>query len=101
DVPCSNTGVIQRRVDVRWRLSPHEIERITELQLSILENAAQAVKQGGRLVYSTCSIETEEDSGLIARFLARHPDFKLDREHLALPCREKADGAYAALLIRA
>ena len=54
DVPCSNTGVIQRRVDVRWRLTPEEIRRLAALRKTILENASHAVKPGGRLVYSTC-----------------------------------------------
>lgn len=101
DVPCSNTGVIRRRVDVRWRISQGEIERLSDIQLQILCNAAKAVKSGGRLVYSTCSIEEEEDSKVIAKFLEKHPDFKLAGDHLALPFLEHADGAYAALLIRA
>lgn len=101
DVPCSNTGVIQRRVDVRWRLTPKEISRLADIQLLILEQAAASVKAGGRLVYSTCSIDREEDRDVIDRFLAVHPDFTFQKEQLALPFREMSDGAYAALLIRA
>lgn len=101
DVPCSNTGVIQRRVDVRWRISPKEIERLSGIQLQILCNAAQAVKRGGRIVYSTCSIEREEDAEVVSRFLEKNKDFTLVKDHLALPFLEHADGAYAALLIRA
>ncbi len=99
DVPCSNTGVIQRRVDVRWRLTPAEIRRLAALQRMILENASLAVKPGGRLVYSTCSIDAEEDGLLVRDFLQNHPEWTLKEEKLILPHEEKSDGAYAALLI--
>lgn len=99
DVPCSNTGVIQRRVDVRWRMTPAEIRRLAALQKSILENASRAVKPGGRLVYSTCSIDAEEDGLLVRDFLRNHPEWTLKEEKLILPHQEKSDGAYAALLI--
>ncbi len=100
DVPCSNTGVLQRRVDARWRLEPGEIARLAVLQGSILEQAAAAVKPGGRLVYSTCSIDHEEDRAVVDAFLAQHPEFCFEEDYLALPHREKADGAYAARLRR-
>ena len=99
DVPCSNTGVIQRRVDGRWRLTPVEIRRLAALQKTILENASRAVKPGGRLVYSTCSIDAEEDGLLVRDFLQNHPEWTLKEEKLILPHEEKSDGAYAALLI--
>ncbi len=101
DVPCSNTGVMQRRVDVRWRLSGEEFERITELQLQLLENASHAVAPGGRLVYSTCSIEPEENSKLVQRFLDQNSDWKFEKDHLQFPSKDKTDGAYAARLVRA
>jgi len=99
DVPCSNTGVFRRRVDVRWRLQPDDITRLTKTQTSILENALPCLKPGGRLVYSTCSIEAEENSDLIANFLASHPELSLEKEHQALPQTDGTDGAYAALLV--
>ena len=99
DVPCSNTGVIQRGVDVRWRLTPEEIRRLAALQKTILENASHAVKPGGRLVYSTCSIDAEVDGLLVRDFLQYHPEWTLKEEKLILPHEEKSDGAYAALLI--
>jgi 16S rRNA (cytosine967-C5)-methyltransferase len=98
DVPCSNTGVIRRRVDVRWRLQPDEIEKITRTQRRILENALPCLKPGGRLVYSTCSIEAEENSGIIESFLRDHPECALLATRESLPFRDGADGAYAALL---
>ncbi len=101
DVPCSNSGVLQRRVDARWRLEEKEFARLSALQGRILEQAAAAVKPGGRLVYSTCSIDREEDRDVVDAFLATHPDFVFEEEYLAMPHREQADGAYAARLRRA
>lgn len=101
DVPCSNSGVLQRRVDARWRLQPHEFERLAALQSSILEQASAAVAPGGRLVYSTCSIDAQEDRSVVDAFLARHPEFEFVQDYLALPHIEQADGAYAALIRRA
>lgn len=70
DAPCSNTGVIRRRPDVKWRLNPQDITKITDLQYTLLERALAFVAPGGRLVYSTCSIEWEENEGVVDRFLA-------------------------------
>lgn len=98
DVPCSNTGVIRRRVDVRWRLQQPDIARIAETQRKILENALPCLKKGGRLVYSTCSIEPEENQAQVAAFLADHPELTLETEVTALPFRDGTDGAYAARL---
>ncbi len=98
DVPCSNTGVLQRRVDARWRLSPKELSHLVSTQLSIAEHAMQAVRPGGRFVYSTCSIEPEENEETVRHLLANHPGWSLVRQQLILPHRENTDGAYAALL---
>ncbi len=100
DVPCSNSGVLQRRVDARWRLKLEEFERLAELQGAILSSACEAVRPGGRLVYSTCSIDFQEDRAVVNAFLSAHPEFSLVKDYLALPHREQADGAYAALLQR-
>lgn len=100
DVPCSNTGVLQRRVDARWRLDEGEIARLAALQKTLLQCASDAVRPGGRIVYSTCSIDRDEDRAVVEHFLAGNPDFELVDEYLALPHREHADGAYAALLRR-
>lgn len=98
DVPCSNTGVFRRRVDVRWRLRPADITELTTLQRRILENALPCLKPGGRIVYSTCSIEAEENEDLIAAFLADYPEFHHAGSRQALPQRDGSDGAYAARL---
>jgi 16S rRNA (cytosine967-C5)-methyltransferase len=98
DVPCSNTGVVRRRVDVRWRIQPQDIERLVVTQRLILENSAECVAAGGRLVYSTCSIDEEENGGVVKAFLADHPEWKLVDERVVLPFRDGTDGAYAARL---
>ncbi len=99
DVPCSNTGVIRRRVDVRWRLRPDEFVEMQRAQLAITESCLPYLKPGGRLVYSTCSLEPEENRGVVDLLLERHPD-KLILEETAesLPWRDGFDGAYAARL---
>jgi 16S rRNA (cytosine967-C5)-methyltransferase len=98
DAPCSNTGVLRRRVDLRWRIRPEEIERLSPTQLEILNQAAPRLKPGGTLIYSTCSLEPEENSDLVQRFLATHPQFRLERERQLLPFTDRVDGAYVATL---
>lgn len=100
DVPCSNTGVIRRRVDVRWRLQPDDLAAIAITQRRILAHALPCLKPGGRLVYSTCSIEDEENAGLVSAFLRDHPELTLAATRQALPFRDQTDGAFAALLVR-
>jgi 16S rRNA (cytosine967-C5)-methyltransferase len=101
DAPCSNTGVMRRRVDLRWRIQPAEIERLRAAQLDLLQQAATQVKPGGVLVYSTCSLEPEENGEVVKQFLNEHADFKLESEHELLPFADQVDGAYVAKLIRA
>ena len=98
DVPCSNTGVLRRRVDARWRLQPGQIEKLAATQRQILEHALPCLKPGGRLVYSTCSLEPEENEGQIGSFLDAHPSWELLASCQVLPYRDGCDGAYAALL---
>lgn len=98
DVPCSNSGVLQRRVDARWRFSPEELVHLTAAQFQIAKHAMQAVKPGGRFVYSTCSIEPEENNEMVQKLLAASPGWALAEERLILPHREHTDGAYCALL---
>ena len=100
DAPCSNSGVFRRRVDARWRLTPAELKHLAATQLAIALNALQAVRPGGRLVYSTCSIEHEEDEAVVQQLLQARPDCRLEQDFLALPHRVQADGAYAALILR-
>ena len=75
DVPCSNMGVIARRPESIYRLTPESINEIAELQYKILENASTALAPGGRIVYATCSPDPAETTRVIARFLKAHPEF--------------------------
>ncbi len=97
DVPCSNTGVMRRRVDVRWRLQPRDIDALVTTQRAIAANTVPCLKPGGRLVYSTCSIETEENDQQVAAILTDHPQLRLVATRQALPHRDHTDGAFAAL----
>jgi 16S rRNA (cytosine967-C5)-methyltransferase len=100
DAPCSNTGVMRRRVDLRWRLCPEEIRRLRTAQAELLRRAAPLLKPGGTLVYSTCSLEPEENGELVDEFLREHPGFKLERARELLPFVEGVDGGYVARLKR-
>jgi len=75
DVPCSNMGVIARRPESVYRMTPESINEVAELQFKILENASTALAPGGRLVYATCSPDPTETTRVIARFVKAHPEF--------------------------
>ncbi|MDB6121977.1 MAG: hypothetical protein JWQ71_970 [Pedosphaera sp.] len=100
DAPCSNTGVMRRRVDLRWRIRAEEIERLRETQLELLRRAAPRLKPNGTLVYSTCSLEPEENGEVIKQFLGEHSDFELKNERQLMPFVDEVDGAYIARLRR-
>jgi 16S rRNA (cytosine967-C5)-methyltransferase len=100
DAPCSNTGVLRRRVDLRWRLKPSDVVRLAQTQTNLLEKAVLRLKAAGTILYSTCSLETAENQEVVKKFLTAHPDFKLDSERELWPFREGTDGAYVARLIR-
>ena len=85
DAPCSGTGVIGRRPDIKWRLRKSDIKRMANLQKSILKNISNYLKPGGKLVYSTCSLEKEENQDVIDHFLKYRSDFELIRTHSILP----------------
>ena len=99
DAPCSNSGVMRRRLDVRWRLSLQEIKSLTEQQVAILKENANLLKPGGRLVYSTCSLEPEENHQIVAQFLEENTSFQMVEEKQLTPFEHGVDGAYAAKLI--
>jgi 16S rRNA (cytosine967-C5)-methyltransferase len=100
DAPCSNTGVMRRRVDLRWRIRPEEIERLRTTQLQLLRNAAILLKSGGILVYSTCSLEPEENREVVEQFLREQNGFELDRERELLPFADGVDGAFVARFVK-
>jgi 16S rRNA (cytosine967-C5)-methyltransferase len=78
DAPCTGTGVLSKRADLRWRRDEEDIAYCTELQERLLKSAAKKVKKGGRLVYSTCSLEEEENMNQVEKFLDEHDHFELD-----------------------
>jgi 16S rRNA (cytosine967-C5)-methyltransferase len=96
DTPCSNTGVIRRRIDVRWRLAPDEFQVMQEKQIAILKRIAPLLKKEGTLVYSTCSIEPEENMQIVKRAEAEIPGLRFVESRQSLPFRDAMDGAFAA-----
>jgi 16S rRNA (cytosine967-C5)-methyltransferase len=98
DVPCSNSGVMRRRIDVRWRWKAEDLQALLEIQKNILWQVSKHIKQGGRIVYSTCSIDRNENEEIIKNFLANHPNFRLIQEQTYFPPDSQSDGSYCALL---
>jgi 16S rRNA (cytosine967-C5)-methyltransferase len=87
-------------VDLRWRIRPSEIQRLRATQLDLLRQAAALLKPGGTLVYSTCSLEPEENGEVMDEFLRVHPEFELERTRELLPFADSVDGSYVARLRR-
>lgn len=87
DAPCSGLGVLRRKPDARWHKEQKEIDALPELQLEILKSAAEAVKPGGVLVYSTCTIERSENQAVVEAFLRGNPAFQLEKTGSFLPCQ--------------
>ena len=101
DAPCSGLGTLRRDPDIKWRRSPDEFAALASLQLQILSCAAAVVRTGGRIVYSTCSSEPEENDEVVERFLAAHPGFRHSPlEFPAAPELVGADGYFRTLPFR-
>ncbi|MDO5318119.1 MAG: transcription antitermination factor NusB [bacterium] len=100
DAPCSNTGVLRRRPDARWRWDADHLKQLIGLQAQILADAATRVAPGGLLVYSTCSNEPEENGEQIAAFLASHPEFSEVARRESVPFESGHDGAFACAMER-
>ncbi|UCG46788.1 MAG: methyltransferase domain-containing protein [Phycisphaerales bacterium] len=101
DAPCSNTGVLARRVEARHRISPKAITRSTKTQLRLLAKAEKMLRPGGRICYTTCSIQKNENANLVRDFISRSPRLELTYEKLMLPSAERFDhdGGYVALIL--
>ncbi len=100
DAPCSNTGVMRRRIELRWRIRPEEIQRLRTLQLELLRQAAPLLKPGGTLVYSTCSLEPEENQEVVEEFLREASESVLEQQRELLPFADEVDGSFVALMKR-
>ncbi len=114
DAPCSGLGTLRRDPDIKWRRSPNEFPALSSLQLRILTSAAAVVRPGGRILYSTCSSELEENDEVVDRFLAAHPGFRTAALHYpsaaelvgpdgyfrTLPFRDGLEAFFAASLAR-
>jgi 16S rRNA (cytosine967-C5)-methyltransferase len=114
DAPCSGLGVLSRRSDLRWRRRPKDITDLVELQKEILTDAAELVRSGGRLIYSTCTIDPEENDKVVEWFLEHHQEFRLEpaRAYVhasfcdergyvrTFPHRHNMDGGFAARLVK-
>lgn len=116
DAPCSNTGVIRRHPERKWRLTEKDLETMAQIQRRLLDSLAPLVKQSGVLVYSTCSLEREEGETVVENFMKMHPDFTLDdcgrflseaaKPHIqngmfrSFPHRGGMDGFFCARLVR-
>ncbi|MGD9628212.1 MAG: 16S rRNA (cytosine(967)-C(5))-methyltransferase RsmB [Pyrinomonadaceae bacterium] len=112
DAPCTGTGTIRSNPEIRYFLDPADPLRMQDKQLAMLRNASKVVRPGGRLVYSTCSLEIEENEDVIAAFVADSPEFKAVRPDIperfvtdrgfgrTFPDRDAADGFFIAKLVR-
>lgn len=101
DAPCSNTGVLARRHEARWRLSPENFRELERTQLGLLRVAARALERGGDLLYSTCSIEPRENQEIVRAVLRGTPELRLVEEIEIVPGDDVVgDGGYGALLQR-
>lgn len=100
DAPCSGLGVLRRKADLRWKKNPIEFEQLSKLQSEILSSAARALKAGGIIVYSTCTLERAENEGAVENFLSVHKDFTLVEQKTLLPTVDGSDGFFYAKLKR-
>ncbi len=115
DAPCSGLGTLSKKPDMKWKRDLSDIRKLTATQETLMESAARLLKPGGALVYSTCTMEPEENSEIITAFLSRHPEFSLDRADRYLPAEMVTaegfvatyphvhfmDGSFAARLVKA
>ena len=111
DVPCSNSGVLARRLEVRMRITPEIIDEIAKTQSELLNKAAKMLNSGGKICYSTCSICRQENEDVVKNFLQNNPQFTLELEELTLPTampqtgpspvtNVDRDGGYAAIIVK-
>lgn len=100
DLPCSGLGVMRRKQDIRYHMTPEKITQLASLQREILSTVCQYVKTGGRLLYSTCTVSRQENGDNTDWFLKEHPDFALESSRQLLPKAGEGDGFYIAAFVR-
>lgn len=100
DAPCSGLGTVRRDPDIKWRRSPDDLQRFAGTQRGLTARAADLVRCGGTLVYSTCSSEPEENADVVSAFLAARTDYRLERQLETLPFRDGLEAFYGAVLRR-
>lgn len=114
DAPCSGTGVISKRADMRWNRKSEDINNLVDLQLKIITNVAKFLRKNGAIVYSTCSLEFEENWGVVKKFLKNYPNFQIDPAYKfvdeaycdnqgavkILPFKHNFTGSFAVRLVR-
>lgn len=100
DAPCSNTGVLSRRPEARWNLSQEQIGGLNKIQLRLLNNGAPLLQKDGKIIYSTCSIDDDENGKVARKFIELNPEFELVLEETTLPQKNLHDGGYFAVLAR-
>ncbi|KEZ54203.1 MULTISPECIES: 16S rRNA (cytosine(967)-C(5))-methyltransferase RsmB [Metabacillus] len=101
DAPCSGLGVVRRKPDIKYTKSAEDVKRLSQIQLEILSSAAPLLKKGGTLVYSTCTIDSEENGQVVDKFLAEHSEFELDSamaDRLPEAAKPYADGGQVQIL---
>ena len=101
DAPCSGLGTVRRDPDVKWRRREEDFPALAAVQLAMLDRTSEVVKDGGAVIYATCSSEPEENDEVVAAFLERHPGFLRSGEVLrTLPFRDRLEAFFAAMLVR-
>jgi 16S rRNA (cytosine967-C5)-methyltransferase len=98
DAPCSGTGTLSRNPEIKWRVKAGDLKQFADRQRAILDQALQMLAPGGRLLYATCSLESEENEQVVAAALGGSGSRRLASEMWRLPGRDEGDGFYAALL---
>ena len=101
DAPCSGLGTIRRDPDIRWRRTAEDLPALAAEQRQLLSRAAGLIRPGGRVIYSTCSSEPEENQEVVLQFLGEHADYSVERVHETLPFRDGLEAFFGAALRRA
>lgn len=100
DAPCTGTGTFARNPDIKWRLRPGDVPNLQQRQIAILGNALDCCAPGGAVVYSTCSLEPEENDQVVEHVLAQTPGWRVEERLERIPGRDLGDGFFAARLVR-